>query len=86
MWDERNIVIPALYTGTRIGAQVPVLEWRARLLLYGLLSPPSLVFSHFLTLWPFYTVPHVVVTPNHKTILLLPHNCYFATVNHNVKI
>ena len=37
--------------------------------------------------WPFNTVPHVVVTPNYKIILLLLHNCNFATVmNHYVNI
>jgi hypothetical protein len=34
--------------------------------------------SAFLTLWPFNTVPHVVVTPNCKIILLPLHNCNFA--------
>ena len=45
-------------------------------------------FSAFLMPWPFNnTVPHVVVTSNHKIILLLLHNCNFATViNHNVNI
>ena len=43
--------------------------------------------SDFLTLPPFHTAPHVVVTPNHKIIFLLPHICNFATVmNHNVNI
>jgi hypothetical protein len=28
-------------------------------------------------LWPFNTVPHVVVTPNHKIISLILHNCNF---------
>jgi hypothetical protein len=27
-------------------------------------------FSTFLMLWPFNTVPHVVVAPNHKIILV----------------
>ena len=30
-------------------------------------------------LWPFNTVPHVVVTPSHKIISLLLYNCNFAT-------
>jgi hypothetical protein len=31
------------------------------------------------------TVPHDVVTPNHKIIPLLLHNCIFATViNHDI--
>jgi hypothetical protein len=35
----------------------------------------------------FNTVPHVVVTPNHKVIMLLLHNCNFATImNHHVNI
>jgi hypothetical protein len=34
----------------------------------------------------FKTVPHVVVTANYKILLLL-HNCNFATVlNHNINI
>jgi hypothetical protein len=41
-------------------------------------------FSTFLTLTPFNAVPHVVVTPNHKVILLLLHNCIFATVMSDV--
>ena len=36
--------------------------------------------SDFLKLRPFNTVPHVVVTPNHKSISLLLHNCNFATL------
>ena len=41
-------------------------------------------FSTFLMLRPFNTVPHLVVTPNYKVILLLPHNCHLAAVtNHN---
>ena len=35
----------------------------------------------------FNTVPYVVVTPNHKIILLLLYNCNFATVlNYNVDV
>ena len=35
----------------------------------------------------FNLVPHGVVTPNHKIILFLLHNCNFSTVmNHNVNI
>ena len=34
----------------------------------------------FLTLRLFNTVPHVVVTLDHETVLLLLHNCNFATV------
>jgi len=37
-------------------------------------------FSAFLMLRPFNIVPHIVVTPNYKTILLLHHNCNFAPV------
>lgn len=45
----------------------------------------ELWFSAFLMLWPFNTVPQVVLTPNHKVISLLLHNCNFATVvNRNV--
>jgi hypothetical protein len=41
--------------------------------------------STFLMLRPFNTVPHVVVTPSHKTISLLLLNWNFATVmNHNI--
>lgn len=41
----------------------------------------------FLMLKPFTLVPHAVVTFHHKIILLLVHNCNFATViNHNVYI
>lgn len=41
-------------------------------------------FSTFLRLHLFITVPHVVVTPNQKIILLLYYNCNFATAkNHN---
>ena len=44
-------------------------------------------FSTFLMLRPFNTVPHVVVTSNHKIISLLLHNCNFATVmNYNVNM
>ena len=44
-------------------------------------------FSTFLILWPFNTVPHVVVTPNHKIILLRLYNCNFASgMNHKVTI
>ena len=40
--------------------------------------------STSLMLFPFNTVPHVVVTPNHKIFLLLHHNCTFAIVrNHS---
>lgn len=43
--------------------------------------------STFLTLRPFNTVPHVVMTPNHKIISLLLHSTNFATVmNCNVNI
>ena len=43
-------------------------------------------FSNVLMLLPFNTVVPVVVTPNHKIILLF-HNCKFAIVtNHNVNI
>jgi hypothetical protein len=38
-------------------------------------------FSTFLTLWPFNTVPRVVVTSNHSIFSLLLHNCNFATLN-----
>jgi hypothetical protein len=31
-------------------------------------------------LWLFNAVLHVVVTPNHKIVSLLLHNCHFATV------
>jgi hypothetical protein len=37
----------------------------------------------FQMLWPFNTVPHVAVTPSHKIISLLLHNCEFATVMNN---
>lgn len=37
-------------------------------------------FSTFLMLRSFNTVPHVVVTLNHKIMLLLLRNCKFATV------
>jgi hypothetical protein len=44
-------------------------------------------FSSFLMLWALNPVPHVVVTPNRKIILLLRYNCNFAIVmNHNVTI
>ena len=44
-------------------------------------------FSTFLMLQPFNMVPHVVVTPTHKIILLLLHNYSFATVvNCNLNI
>ena len=39
--------------------------------------------STFLMLWPFDTVPHVVLTPNHKVVLLL-HGCNFASCNVNI--
>jgi hypothetical protein len=37
-------------------------------------------FSAFLMLQLFKIVLHVVVTPNHNIILMLLHNCNFATV------
>ena len=44
-------------------------------------------FSTFLMLQPIKTIPHVVVTPNLKIILLLFHNCNFANdTNGNVNI
>jgi hypothetical protein len=44
-------------------------------------------FPTFLMLRPFDTVPHAVVTPNHKIISLKLHNCNFAAVmNQNVNI
>ena len=47
---------------------------------------PVLVLS-FLMLQPLNTVPHVMVTPNQKTILLLLHNCNLVKVlNCNVNI
>ena len=43
--------------------------------------------STFPMLQPFNTVPCVVLTPNHKSIVLLSHNCNFATVaNRHVNI
>ena len=41
---------------------------------------PEQLFSTFLMLQPFNTVPHVVVTHSHKIISLPLHNCNFATV------
>ena len=42
-------------------------------------------FSSSLMLRPLNTVPHVVVIPRHKIILLLLHSCNFATlVNCNI--
>ena len=41
-------------------------------------------FSAFPMLRPFNTVPHVVVTPNHKIIFIVISYCIFATVlNHS---
>jgi hypothetical protein len=37
-------------------------------------------FLTFLMLWPFNTIPHDVVTPNHKIILLLLHYCNFTII------
>jgi hypothetical protein len=52
-----------------------------------MLDPLSQWFSTFLTLKPFSSLLHVVVTPNHKIILLLHHNCNFAIVtNHGVNV
>jgi hypothetical protein len=42
------------------------------------MAPPQ-GFSTSLMLQPFNTVPYVVGTPNHNIILLLLHNCNFAT-------
>jgi len=43
-------------------------------------------FPTFLTLQPFNTVPHAVVTPTIKLFWLLLHGCNAATVmNRNVK-
>jgi len=36
--------------------------------------------STFVVLRPYNTVPHVSVTPHHKIIALLLHNCNFVTV------
>jgi hypothetical protein len=45
------------------------------------------VIPILLMLWHFNTVPHSVVSPNHKIILLLHHYCNSATVmNHNANI
>lgn len=42
-------------------------------------------FPTFLMLNPSNTVPHVIVTFNHKIMLLPLQNCNFATlVNHNL--
>jgi hypothetical protein len=50
-------------------------------------KPPEQWFLAFPMLRLFNTVPQVVVTPNHKIISLLPHNCNFAAVvNRNVNI
>lgn len=47
----------------------------------------DLWFATFLILQSFNSVPHTVVNPNHEIILLLLHNCNFATIlNHNVNI
>ena len=44
-------------------------------------------FATSLMMWPFCTLPHVVVTPNNKIILSPLHNCNFTTVmNHIVSI
>jgi hypothetical protein len=44
-------------------------------------------FSIFLMLWPFKTVPQVVVTPNHTILFLLLYNGNSATVmNLNISI
>ena len=67
---------------------------RPLLLLPNLCDPHGLsrdymqrCFSTFLVLSPFNSVPHVVMTPKNKRILLLLHNCNFATpMNHNVNI
>jgi hypothetical protein len=60
------------------------LNW-ARCFTYDLLQQ---WFLTFLMLWPFNTVPHVVVTcPTIQLSLLLLYNCNFATVwNHNLNI
>lgn len=45
------------------------------------------VVLNFLMLHPFSTVSHIVVTPNHKVISSLPHNCNLTTIiNCNVNI
>ena len=41
----------------------------------------------FLMLWPFTILPYDVLIPKHKIILLLLHNCNFATVmNCNINL
>lgn len=51
----------------------------------GLHNPVEQWFSTFLTLQPFNAI-HVVMTHSHKIIMLL-HNCNFATViNYNTNI
>jgi hypothetical protein len=53
----------------------------------GSSDSPEQQFSASLKLQHFNTDPPVVMIPNHKIILLLLHNCNFATVmNHNVNI
>lgn len=61
------------------------LHWRRLFLLLSALR------AHWVStcrvLWPFNTVTHVVVIPNHKLLLLLSHNYNFATfVNQNANI
>jgi hypothetical protein len=53
--------------------------WELLLLFLSLFSLHEW-FSTFLMMGPFNTVPHVAVTPNHKTTLLLLHNCNFVNV------
>ena len=54
-------------------------HWQAKPITSVVLNLPTVV--------TFNTVPPAVVTPNHKLILLLLHNCNFATVmDHNINI
>ena len=74
------------YTGIPVFAEVIIVACRT-------LTGPCFLwvlehcFLDWLMLPPFYTVPHIVVTFSHKIILLILHNCDFATVmNHIVNI
>lgn len=75
--------------GSNLGVGTEAETWEEQCLLacFLWLAPPlAWWFSTFLILIPFNTVPHVVVTPDCKILLLL-HNCNFATVmNHNANI
>jgi hypothetical protein len=85
LFTRKMLVKPILSQHSQ-GPRGIIAFWMFMLVLFVLLRPRA-AFLAFLMLWPFNTVPHVVVTPNHDIIWLLLHNCNFSTImNHNINI